>query len=44
LEFLANYPEEDILFEMTGALNPGVFRPTKDESYLHIIMPVRVQG
>jgi DNA polymerase III subunit beta len=43
LEFLANYPEEEILFESTGALNPGVFRPTKDDSYLHIIMPVRVQ-
>jgi DNA polymerase III subunit beta len=44
LEFLANYPEEDVLFEMTGALNPGVFRPTKDDSYLHVIMPVRVQS
>lgn len=44
LEFLANFHEEEFLFEMTGALNPGVFRPVKDESYLHIIMPVRVQG
>ena len=41
-EFLSNYPENELLFEMTGALNPGVFRPTKDDSYLHIIMPVRV--
>jgi DNA polymerase-3 subunit beta len=44
LEFLANYKEGDVLFEMTGSLNPGVFRPPKDDSYLHIIMPVRVQG
>jgi len=29
---------------MTGALNSGVFKPAKDDSYLHIIMPVRVQG
>jgi DNA polymerase-3 subunit beta len=42
LEFLANYQEDEVLFEMTGALNPGVFRPAKDDSYLHIIMPVRV--
>ncbi len=44
LEFLSNYKEEELLFEMTGSLNPGVFKPTKDDSYLHIIMPVRVQG
>ncbi len=44
LDFLANCPQEEFLFEMTGALNPGVFRPAKDESYLHIIMPVRTQS
>jgi len=44
LDFLANYKEGEVLFEMTGSLNPGVFRPPKDDSYLHIIMPVRVQG
>ncbi len=44
LEFLANFPEEELLFEMTGALNPGVFKPVKDDSYLHIVMPVRMQG
>jgi len=44
LEFLANFHEEELLFEMTGSLNPGVFRPVKDDSYLHIIMPVRVQN
>jgi DNA polymerase-3 subunit beta len=42
LEFLANYNGDELLFEMTGSLNPGVFRPPKDDSYLHIIMPVRV--
>lgn len=44
LECLSNFPGEEVLFEMTGSLNPGVFRPPRDDSYLHIIMPVRVQG
>ncbi len=44
LDFLANFPEEELLFEMTGSLNPGVFKPVKDESYFHVIMPVRVQA
>lgn len=44
LEFLSNFSEDEVLFEMTGSLNPGVFKPVKDDSYLHIIMPVRVQG
>lgn len=42
LDFLSNVQEEELLFEMTGSLNPGVFKLPKDESYLHIIMPVRV--
>ena len=42
LEFLNGFTGEELLFEMTGSLNSGVFRPVKDDSYLHIIMPVRV--
>jgi DNA polymerase-3 subunit beta len=42
LELLANTNYEEMLFEMTGSLNPGVFKPVKDASFLHIIMPVRV--
>lgn len=42
LDFLTNFPGEELLFEMTGSLNAGVFKPVKDENYLHIIMPVRV--
>jgi DNA polymerase-3 subunit beta len=42
LEFLNGFAGEELLFEMTGSLNSGVFRPAKDDSYLHIIMPVRV--
>lgn len=44
LEFLTNAPGEDLVFEMTGSLNPGVFKIPNDDSYLHIIMPVRVQA
>ncbi len=42
VELLANTSYEEMLFEMTGSLNPGVFKPVKDTSFLHIIMPVRV--
>lgn len=44
IDFLTNYPEEELFFEMTGSLNSGVFKPVKDENLLHIIMPVRVAG
>lgn len=44
LEFLNNFPDDSLAFEMTGSLNPGVFKPVNDDSFLHIIMPVRVQG
>lgn len=44
LEFLSVYPEDQVVFEMTGSLNPGVFRPPNDPSFFHIIMPVRVQA
>lgn len=43
LDFLLTVEEERIVLETTGSLNPGVFKPEKDTSLLHIIMPVRVQ-
>lgn len=43
LDFLATVDAKEIAFEMTGPLNPGVFKIPGDNSYLHIIMPVRVQ-
>lgn len=43
-EILANFPGSDVVFEMTGALNPGAFRSSKDPAFLHIIMPVRVSS
>jgi len=44
LEFLGNIDEEQIVFEMSGPLNPGVFKIAGDPTYLHIIMPIRVQN
>ena len=43
LDFLSNTTSEIISFEMTGPLNPGVFREENDPSFLHLIMPIRVQ-
>ena len=45
IEFLNNFPGQNVVFESEGPLNPGVFRSDKkDSSFLHIIMPVRVQN
>lgn len=43
LDFLANSAGEIISFEMTGPLNPGVFKEVNDPSFMHLIMPIRVQ-
>ena len=43
LDFLNSVGVEEINFELTSPLNPGVFRPVKDKTFLHIIMPVRIQ-
>ncbi len=44
VDVLANMTSEEILLEMTGPLNPGVFKMKGDESFFHLIMPIRVQG
>ena len=41
-DFLTNIEAERIVFEMSGSLAPGVWKPEKDENLVHIIMPVRV--
>ena len=43
LDFLSNSTSETVSFEMNGPLNPGVFRETYDPSFMHLIMPIRVQ-
>lgn len=44
LDMLSNIDKNDMVFEMTGPLNPGVFKIKDDPTFLHIIMPIRVQG
>ena len=44
-DLLNNFPDKELVFESQGALNPGVFTPKNGKiSFLHIIMPVRVQS
>ncbi|MBI5045380.1 MAG: DNA polymerase III subunit beta [Candidatus Levybacteria bacterium] len=43
LEILSGLTQNEITLEMTGPLNPGVFKIKDDASFLHLIMPIRVQ-
>ncbi len=40
-EALQNLDHDQLALEFSGALSPGVLRPTDDEDYVHVIMPVR---
>ncbi len=42
-EVLSVLSDEEVIFEMTGPLNPGVFKIKNDPSFLHLIMPIRLQ-
>ncbi len=44
LDLFSNVDDEKMTFEMAGPLNPGVFRLENDKSFLHLIMPIRVQN
>ena len=44
VDYLSHVSSDRVVFEMTGSLNPGVFRIPDDDTYLSVIMPVRVQG
>lgn len=41
LELLQNVPAPDVTIQMAGSLSAVVFKITGDDSFLHIIMPVR---
>lgn len=43
LDVLSNLSDEILSLEMTGPLNPGVFKVKDNTSFLHLIMPIRVQ-
>lgn len=44
LEFLNSVKDEEVSFSIESSTSPGVFEDTKDPSYKHLIMPVRLQG
>lgn len=43
LDFLSGVVGERLLLETNGPLRPGVLKLAGDDSFLHVIMPVRVQ-
>lgn len=43
LDLLNSPLGEEIVFEANGPLSPGVFKIKGDDSFLHLIMPVRIQ-
>ena len=43
LDALSAISEENLVFEMNGPLNSGVFKIKGNDSFLHLIMPIRVQ-
>lgn len=40
-DVLSNLQSEEVVFEASGPLNPGVIKPSESADYLHLIMPVR---
>lgn len=42
--FLGAVSSEEVCLEFSGSLNPGIFKAVGDENFLHIIMPIRLQG
>lgn len=43
-DFLNSVSGEEIQVELTNAKSPAVFTDPKDSDFLHLIMPVRIQG
>ncbi len=41
LDLFSTLPEERLVFDMIGPLNPGVFKIAEDTSFLHLVMPIR---
>jgi len=42
-DYLNSLEAEELILESSGPLKPGVFKPVNDASFLHLIMPVRLQ-
>ena len=44
IDILSVMDGDSVVFEMSGPLSPGVFKEEGNKNFLHIIMPIRVQG
>lgn len=44
LDLFANVKEEEMMLEMTTPTSPGVFKVMGDKTFLHLIMPIRIQS
>lgn len=44
LDIFSHLGESEVVFEMSGPLNPGVFKIKDDPAFLHLIMPIRIQA
>jgi DNA polymerase III sliding clamp (beta) subunit (PCNA family) len=42
-DFINSISGEEIIFETNGTTAPGAFRDKSDKTYLHIIMPMRLE-
>lgn len=42
LDFIASMKGDEVVFQTEAADKPGVFKDSSDESYTHLIMPVRL--
>lgn len=43
IDYLNSINSQDVVLETSGPLKPGVFKQKGNDSFIHIIMPVRVQ-
>ena len=41
VDVLANVPTDRFSIELNGPLSPGIFRPSDDADYVHVVMPVK---
>ena len=38
---LANIDTKEVIFKLNGEESPGVLKPTKDESFVYVVMPIK---
>jgi len=43
MDFLNSIKSDLINLQISDPLSPGVFSPANDNSFLHIVMPIRIQ-